>query len=322
MDFYIILALVAFIAIKVYLEFFYHVALISPATYTKKAVFISGCDMGFGEHAALALDKLGFKVFAGCLTKDGAEKLKNNASSKLVTIQMDITKAEDVDNAAKVITAAAPKGLWAVINNAGIGIGGPIEWLPMVDYRRVIEVNYLGHVAVTKALLPLVQKTGGRIVNTCSMAGVIAAPHMSAYAASKFALEAFSDVLRCEMIAFGVDVVVIEPTFMNTAMVTHGFAYIDKLWSELGSETKDIYGSQYYQNSVAVGKQVSKTVEPLAKVVSVYVQSVTLKHPKSRYRVGRGTTIIPILFAILPTRIIDWILAKPISSVAYKRPLE
>ncbi|DBA13509.1 TPA: hypothetical protein GDO54_018441 [Pyxicephalus adspersus] len=163
---------------------------------TDKYVFITGCDSGFGNLLARQLDKRGMKVLATCLTETGAENLKKETSSRLVTIILDITDSKCVSSAAEWVSSIVGNaGLWGLVNNAGIGTFGLNEWHTKEEFAKVLNVNLLGTVDVTLHLLPLVRKARGRIVVVSSGAGRLAVIG-GGYSPSKFALEAFSDSLR------------------------------------------------------------------------------------------------------------------------------
>lgn len=160
-------------------------------------VFITGCDSGFGRLLALRLDQRGFRVLASCLTPSGAEDLQRVASSRLHTTLLDVTDPQSVQRAAKwVETHVGEAGLFGLVNNAGVtGIIGPTPWQTREDFLPVLNVNTLGPIGVTLALLPLLRQARGRVVNITSVLGRLAA-NGGGYCVSKFALEAFSDSLR------------------------------------------------------------------------------------------------------------------------------
>lgn len=160
-------------------------------------VFITGCDSGFGRLLALQLDQRGFRVLASCLTPSGAEDLQRVASSRLHTTLLDITDPQSVQQAAKWVEMHVKEaGLFGLVNNAGVaGIIGPTPWLTRDDFQRVLNVNTMGPIGVTLALLPLLQQARGRVINITSVLGRLAA-NGGGYCVSKFGLEAFSDSLR------------------------------------------------------------------------------------------------------------------------------
>ncbi|XP_008063176.2 estradiol 17-beta-dehydrogenase 2, partial [Carlito syrichta] len=187
----------------------------------QKAVLVTGCDSGIGHALCKYLDELGFTVFAGVLNEKGpgAEELRKSCSSRLLVFQLDITNPAQIKDAhSKVVATLQGRGLWAVVNNAGI-IGFPAdgELIPMTDYKRCMTVNFFGPVEVTKAFLPLLRKSQGRLVNISSMAGGCPMEKLAAYGSSKAALIMFSSIMRKELSQWGVKVIVILPGGFKTS---------------------------------------------------------------------------------------------------------
>ena len=140
-------------------------------------------------------------------------------------------------------------GLWAVVNNAGVGFPGLIEWETVEGMKRTVDINLWGMVSITKAFLPLLKRTKGRVVNVASSWGRVAIPGVSAYSISKFGVQAFSDALRNEMRHFGVTVHIIEPGMFKTKIMDarKNIQYLETLWGNLDADTKECYGIQYYE---------------------------------------------------------------------------
>ncbi|XP_045607757.1 D-beta-hydroxybutyrate dehydrogenase, mitochondrial isoform X2 [Procambarus clarkii] len=186
-----------------------------------KAVVVTGCDSGFGHSFALILDKLGFRVFAGCLQADGegAEHLRQEGSSRLHVLQMDVTSQDQLDKAAQEVRRLLPHGevLWGLVNNAGVSAFGEVEWVPITVYKRTAEVNVFGLIAVTKTFLPFIRRAKGRLVVMSSVGGIMGRERLSPYNLTKFAIEGFSDSLRQEMKAWGVTVSLVEPANFTAA---------------------------------------------------------------------------------------------------------
>jgi len=182
----------------------------------EQVVVITGCDSGFGEMAAVQLAKLKFHVIAGCLTTKGCDNLKGKVA---LALQCDVTKDENIAQfVAETGAYCKTNGckVWAVVNNAGIGPGGCMDWYSMAMYRRLLEVNLFGLIAVTKAFLPLLKRNpGARYINLSSLAGIVGGSKMSAYCASKHAVEGFAKCLRVEMQPWGLHMVNINPGFMK-----------------------------------------------------------------------------------------------------------
>ena len=150
-----------------------------------------------------------------------------------------------------MVFVVLPTGLWGLVNNAGVNSIVPFDWLTTEEIKFVFDVNAMGPVNVTKAMLPLLKKGRGRIVNVASTAGRICLPYFSAYAMSKHAVEAFSDCLRMEMMPFKVSVHVIEPSACRTNMTEKNvlFGYFKKHWDQIDKGTREEYGETFLRES-------------------------------------------------------------------------
>lgn len=148
--------------------------------------------------------------------------------------------------------------LWAVVNNAGIGYPGPVEWMTVEEMKRVVDVNLWGMVSMCKAFLPLLKKTEGRIVNVASTSGRLATPGAAAYCISKFGVEAFSDSLRNEMRHFRVTVHIVEPGTFKTDItgVEKNRRCLERLWENLDMDTKECYGVEYYEQGMVTWSDI------------------------------------------------------------------
>ena len=163
---------------------------------------VTGASSGIGHATARALATRGFHVLAGVRRESDAEQL---AGKNLEPVILDVTDAAQIAALADRVTGDAEgRLLRALVNNAGIAVNAPVEAIPMAEWRRQFEVNFFGQVALTQALLPALLSARGRVVNVSSIGGRVAGPTYGAYSASKFALEAMSDVLRREVARFGV----------------------------------------------------------------------------------------------------------------------
>lgn len=287
-------------------------------------IFITGCDSGFGRLLALQLDQKGFQVLAGCLTPSGAEDLQQMASSRLHTTLLDITDPQNVQQVAKwVKTRVGETGLFGLVNNAGVaGIIGPTPWLTREDFQRVLDVNTLGPIGVTLALLPLLQQARGRVVNITSVLGRIAA-NGGGYCVSKFGLEAFSDSLRRDMAPFGVQVSIVEPGFFRTP-VTNLESLENTLkacWARLPPATQAHYGEAFLTTYLRVQRLIMNLIcDPdLTKVTSCLEHALTARHPRTRYSPGWDAKLLWLPASYLPARVVDavltWVLPRPAQSI-------
>jgi NAD(P)-dependent dehydrogenase (short-subunit alcohol dehydrogenase family) len=172
-----------------------------------KSVVITGASSGLGRAAAVRLTELGYRVFAGVRRKSSAAELSAvpPSAGELIPVLLDVTDAESIAQAGRLVEQmCADTGLWAVVNNAGIAIGAPLECVPIDVMRTQLETNVVGTIAVSQRLLPLLRASGGRIINISSGIANVALPYGGAYAAAQFAKEGLSDALRRELRPLGV----------------------------------------------------------------------------------------------------------------------
>ncbi|XP_060109160.1 17-beta-hydroxysteroid dehydrogenase type 6-like [Heteronotia binoei] len=279
---------------------------------TEKYVFITGCDSGFGNALAKQLDLNGMRVLAGCLTKKAAEQLENATSDRLKTTILDVASTESVAAATEwVKRCVGDKGLWGVVNNAGIGAPtSPNEWLAKEDFMKILSVNLLGVIDVTLQMLPLVKRARGRVVNVASVMGRLAF-FGGGYCPSKFGVEAFSDSLRREMLSFGVHVSIIEPGAFRTSIALPVEETYKDIWTRLPSDIKVQYGQQYFDTCL---KQLSGLLHSgsadLSLVTDSMEHALTSRHPRTRYSSGWDAKLFYIPVSYLPTTVADYILTR------------
>ncbi|XP_026862712.2 retinol dehydrogenase 7-like [Electrophorus electricus] len=280
-----------------------------------KYVYITGCDSGFGNLLARHLDKKGFCVVAACFTEKGEEELKKSCSSRVSSVSLDVRKPESIDKAADFIKdLVGQKGLWAVVNNAGVSVpSGSCDWMTLKDYKDMLEVNLNGVIGVTLSVLPLIKKARGRVVNVASVFGRIGAVG-GPYCVSKFAVEGFNDSLRKCMHPFGVKVLCIEPGFFKT-MVTDSDVIINNvkmLWGKMPKETREDYGDSYINQVEKLTKEnLSRMADSdLMKVVSCMEHAVSAVHPRTRYSPGWDAKLFWLPLSYVPTCVSDYLLMK------------
>ncbi|XP_029314039.1 D-beta-hydroxybutyrate dehydrogenase, mitochondrial [Cottoperca gobio] len=258
-----------------------------------KAVLVTGCDSGFGNALAKHLHKLGFMVFAGCLFKDkggeGAKELEDIHSDRLKVVQLDVCSEEQVSQAAEYIKdnlEDSERGLWAVVNNTSVSTFGEVEFTSMDTYKQVSEVNLWGTIRVTKAVLPLIRKAKGRVVNLTSLYGRMGNAWWSPYCVSKYGVEAFSDCLRYEMKTWGVKVSIIEPGLVATGFMTRDTmaSTANNLWSEAPSHVKEDYGKAHFEHHMAVLRShCNSGQKDETPVLDDITDAITSKCPYTRY---------------------------------------
>jgi NAD(P)-dependent dehydrogenase (short-subunit alcohol dehydrogenase family) len=276
-------------------------------------VLITGCDTGFGNRLASRLNSLGYTVYATCLDPSGPgpqELLKTAKHPKaLKLIAMNVTKDADVEQAKNEISQQLKKDgdkLWAIVNNAGIAILSFVEWGPLENYQKILDVNMIGMIRVTRAFLPLIRANKGRVINVASVAGRASFPGMSAYCISKYGVVAFSDSLRREMLPWGVKVVTIEPTFHRTPITDKevNIANAKKVWDQTPEDIRKDYGQEYFDSIIEFMKRDEN--EDPENVVDKMVNAIASTEPEVRYYVcGVKYTIVCWLNEYLPFSVMD-----------------
>jgi NAD(P)-dependent dehydrogenase (short-subunit alcohol dehydrogenase family) len=275
-----------------------------------RSAVVTGASTGIGRACALALHRQGWMVFAGVRRDADGDSLRRETSDRLHPVRLDVTDPDQVRQAAdRVAGAVGASGLDGLVNNAGIAVAGPLEFVPPARLLRQLEVNVVGQVAVTQALLPLLRRARGRIVNMGSVSGLISLPFMGPYSASKFALEAVTDALRLELAPWGVEVVIVEPGAVATPIWDKSGQAAADLFAALPPEAGTLYGEVFEGLRAAVVAQGRRGIPP-ARVAQVVLRALTARRPRTRYVVapgGRGRAVG--LLRRLPDRTRDrWVL--------------
>jgi NAD(P)-dependent dehydrogenase (short-subunit alcohol dehydrogenase family) len=259
-------------------------------------VVISGASTGIGRTTALHLAGLGFDVLAGV-------RSESDAPEGTTAVLVDVT---DVDAIAALAARIGDAPLAGLVNNAGIGLGGPIEHVSLEDWRRQFEVNLFGHIAMCRALLPALRAGRGRIVNIGSIGGRTALPFLAPYTTSKFAMHAFSDSLRLELRAQGIHVALIEPGSIATPIWAKGDATVDEVEADLSPELLERYARGLKGARKASARAAGSATAP-EKVAAVVEHALTARRPRARYVVGRDAKL-QALVAHLPAAVTDRVL--------------
>lgn len=279
-----------------------------------KSILITGASTGIGKACALHLDKMGFMVFAGVRKDKDKDTLNKEASDKLKPIILDVTKEETIVDAVEIISNEAEYPLFGLVNNAGIGISGVLEATPETELRKLLEVNVIGLHAVTRALLPLLRKNTGRIINIGSSSSFMAGPGVSSYAASKFAVRAISDSLRLELKPLGMFVSLVAPGAIESDIWDKAKAYKEKLRKNAAPELRDAY-----KLFVKAGDKMIDIINPIPafEVAKAVTHGLTSNKPKYVYLVGNDAKKAYKL-SKLPKSLFNWLIIKHITKVAGK----
>jgi NAD(P)-dependent dehydrogenase (short-subunit alcohol dehydrogenase family) len=275
-------------------------------------VVVTGASTGIGRACALHLAARGFDVLAGVRRDEDGEALREAAGSngRLTPLRLDVTDADSVRAAgAAVEERTGERGLAGLVNNAGIALGGPLEYLPIDDVRRQMEVNYIGQVAVTQVLLGQLRRARGRIVNMGSIGGLSAPPFAAPYAASKAALRATSESLRRELRPWGIWVATVQPGAIATPMWEKGAADTESIRQRLPEGAMELYGKVLENIGPTTEKMAASGVPP-EHVARVVEHALTARRPRRSYVVGRDAKMQLALDRVLPTRAFDGLVRR------------
>ncbi len=275
-----------------------------------RSVLVTGASTGIGFGIAEDLAKRGYRVFGSVRREEDGGLLRERGITPLV---FDVTDEAAVSDAAATLERELGEaGLGALINNAGIVGSGPLELVPTGRLREVFEVNVFGVHTVTRALLPLLRRAKGRVVNMSSVSGLVAMPFLGPYAGSKFALEALSDSLRRELAEHGVAVSVVEPGPIKTP-----------IWDKAFEASVDPRGSVYEASSLAFSSSVERSAAgalPVERVTEAVARLLLAPRPKTRVIVQRGGGLMVRLVRLLPDRLADRMVAARLRRAKTERP--
>jgi NAD(P)-dependent dehydrogenase (short-subunit alcohol dehydrogenase family) len=281
----------------------------STGRSSERTVLITGASKGIGAATALYLDRRGLRVFAGVRREEDGVRLRAQASDRLIPIMLDVTDTAAIEQARNVVQDAVEDGLAGLVNNAGIVVPCPIEVLPLEDFRTQLEVNVMGVLGVTQAFLPLIRRARGRIVNVSSINGRVAVPFNTAYATSKFALEALSDGLRNELKRWGIHVSVVQPGAITTPIWESSIERAKRIAVGLPSEARELYSRALTKLERHSGDPPRHALPP-ERVARVIHHALTARRPKTRYLVGWDARVGALLKAVLPDRMMDFLLTN------------
>lgn len=275
----------------------------SEALGMARSVLVTGASTGIGEACALHLDRLGHRVYAGVRKESDAERLSSQGSERLTPVFLDVTDEGQIEATAKQIEADGG-GLAGVVNNAGVARGGPLEFLPIDEWREQIEVNVIGQIAVTKECLPLLRPERGRVVFIGSIGGRVGSFFMGPYNASKFALEGVADALRQELHPWGMHVAIVEPGSIKTPIWEKGRATLERLDEQLSAEARELYRDMIESFRAGIDETESRGVGP-EKVAKAVEHALFHRRPWARYLVGPDAKAMGIGARFLPDRAKD-----------------
>jgi NAD(P)-dependent dehydrogenase (short-subunit alcohol dehydrogenase family) len=267
-------------------------------------VLVTGASTGIGEATVLHLKTLGFDAVGAVRKDEDAERLEARG---IRTVRIDVTDAGQIAAARDELGDLALAGL---VNNAGIAVASPLEFLPVDRLRQQLEINLIGQMAVTQAFLPALRRAGGRIVMVSSIGGRVALPLVSAYNTSKFGLEGMSDSLRRELMSQGVDVIVIEPGGVKTPIWNKAEVLADDMLEDVPPDAERLYGRLIAAVRKGTQRIATETgSEPIA-VAEAIGEALTANRPRTRYLVGSDAKMRARMSRVLPDRVMDRMIAR------------
>jgi NAD(P)-dependent dehydrogenase (short-subunit alcohol dehydrogenase family) len=276
-----------------------------------RTVLVTGASTGIGRATALRLHADGWRVFAGIRDPADGESLRQATSERLVPVTLDVTAPEQIAAAAELIERESEGGLDGLVNNAGVAIPGPLETVPLEDFRRQIEVNLVAYVAVSQAMLPQIRRAEGRLVFLASIGGRVAFPFGGPYHASKFATEAIGDVFRQELRPWGIRVAIIEPGSIDTPIWERGKRKGEEIEAK-SPRTNLLYGAALEKFKKVIEDTAERGIPP-EKVADAIAHALESDRPKSRYLVGLDAKVQARLKPLIPTAVFDRIVARQLN---------
>jgi NAD(P)-dependent dehydrogenase (short-subunit alcohol dehydrogenase family) len=273
-------------------------------------VLVTGASTGIGRACALHLDGLGFQVLAGVRSEKDARDLKESGSGQLAPLFLDVTQGESLKAGLAATRDKLVKDTpFSVVNNAGIAVGGPLEYIPLESLQHQLSVNVTGQLAVTQTFLPLVRERKGRIVFMGSISGLISSPLLGPYSASKFAMEAIVDALRVELRPWGIPVSLVEPGSVDTPIWEKSIRNAEALLETMPDEAETLYGP-FFERRRKQARRRGRSGISTERVAEVVAHALTSRRPKTRYLVGLDARALSIFGKYVPDRIRDGIIAR------------
>jgi NAD(P)-dependent dehydrogenase (short-subunit alcohol dehydrogenase family) len=251
----------------------------------------------------LRLAASGWDVIAGVRQAEDAEPLVRAKPERITAVTLDITNEDHV----AALDGSLPAELDAVVNNAGVVVGGPLEAVPLAELRRQLEVNVVGQAAVTQAVLPRLRKSRGRVLFVSSLSGRVATPMSGPYNASKFALEGMADALRMELAPWRVRVVVVEPAQTDTDLWRQADGDLNEAVASLSPQHRELYARHIagFRKSIPRSQRAAAPVDGVAATIE---RALTERRPRARYVVGASARAQAFLAQVTPTALLDVLL--------------
>jgi NAD(P)-dependent dehydrogenase (short-subunit alcohol dehydrogenase family) len=264
---------------------------------------VTGAARGIGRATTLRLAGRGWDVIGGVRRAEDGESLARAVPGRITPVALDITDEDQV----AALDGVVPATLDAVVNNAGVVVGGPIEAVSLAELRRQLEVNVVGQAAVTQAMLPRLRESRGRLVFVSSVSGLVATPMSGPYNASKFALEGMADALRMELAPWGIRVVLVEPAQTDTDLWRRADDELNDAVAALSAQHRELYAKHIagFRKSIPRSQRMAAPVDGVAATIE---KALTARRPRARYVVGASARVQAFLARLTPTGVLDAVL--------------
>jgi NAD(P)-dependent dehydrogenase (short-subunit alcohol dehydrogenase family) len=277
----------------------------------KGIVVITGASSGIGKSSALLLDKMGYHVFAGVRNNTAAQNLSKASSHRLIPIMLDVTNSQHIQQAYELVSGHINEDMEmvALVNNAGFVESGPLEFITSERLKYQFDVNVIGPFSVTQKFLPLLRKSQGRIINTCSSAGFFSAPFFGPYSMSKYALTAYNDSLRRELRPWGIRVILLAPGSTETPIWDKTYSEMDQLINSLSDSDKNKYHNAITNGRRFMDKTGRSTAITPDQVAEKIARAVQDRFPKSIYFAGPDSYISFGIGRFIPSKVVDFVVS-------------
>jgi NAD(P)-dependent dehydrogenase (short-subunit alcohol dehydrogenase family) len=263
-------------------------------------VLVTGASRGIGRAIALELAGAGLSVFAGVRRAEDGRRLEEAAPGRVRSLALDVADDASIEAARREVEAATgEQGLAGLVNNAGVATPGPLAHVTRAELEAQFRVNLFGALLTTRALLPLLARAGGRIVNVGAANARLALPLMGVLSATKFALEAASDALRVELRRSGIRVALVEPGMTYAEEDKEGFAAhlaaeLHAALARLPEDARDYYAPAFARLRAFNGSALSRAAPP-ERVARAVLHALTARRPRARYWCGLDAKVAALV---------------------------
>lgn len=276
-----------------------------------RSVLVTGSARGIGRACAVGLAARGWRVFAGVRKEADGDELIAASQGRIEPITLDVTNPEQIAAAARFVAdAVGDRGLNALVNNAGIAIAGPLEFIAPADFRRQLDTNVTGPLALTQPLLGPLRRANGRVVFIGSVSGRIALPFVGPYAASKFALEAIADSLRRELKPQGVAVTIFDLGPIHTSLTDDSIRAAEQRFEQLPPEADPLYRSVMEGSRAVALASLKSALTPEAVLKRLARVLEARRPPKPRYLIAAGGWVFRLANAVIPDALMDTLIHR------------